>query len=791
MRKRQATSLRVKKRLAPPPVPPVAFFRLALFLTAYFLIKLGQFPQYLLQKVSKFTAHKIKVVLKLRKMGKEMDLTRYFKKKRGRPRTTPFFPFYFKKIRRAFYRAFPRPARIRIALAVLAFMLLGYSLGFAKLIVTLPKPSQLTPTGRPLTTQVFDRNGELLYQFYEDKNRKLVKLEELPQNLINATIAIEDRHFFYHPGFDPIGIVRAVSSNMKSSGTTLQGGSTITQQLVKNTLLTPDQTLARKIKEIVLAFWAERVYNKKEILQMYFNEAPYGGPAWGIETAAEMYFGKNARDLNLSESAYLAGLPAAPTQYSPYGVYPEQGRQRQRLVLQRMVEDGYISQREADEATKVELSFKTPLQDIKAPHFVMYLRFLLAEKYGEKAVSQGGMKVVTTLDLGMQEMAEKVVAEQIDKLKNLKVGNGAAMVTNPKNGEILAMVGSKDYFDPEGGSFNVTLALRQPGSSIKPVTYATGFKMGYSPGTTLLDAPTTFPPPAGGPWGQAYSPVNYDGYFHGPVSIRTALGSSYNVPAVKMLAMVGIPEMLKTAREMGITTLTDTQNYGLSLTLGGGGVKLLEMMSVYGTLASGGVRYTSNPILQVTDASGDILENHREPSGRRALTEEIAYLLSNILSDNSARTPAFGANSQLNIPKHTVAVKTGTSDDKRDNWVFGYTPEYVVGVWVGNNDNSPMDPRLTSGITGATPIFHDIMANILADRPDLAFKRPAGIVEKIVDGKRDLAISGATPKTVVGYKTVKQKDGQGEEKEVTLFSDQFSSFTSTKSAQLIPTQTAH
>lgn len=766
MRKRRRVSQRLKKN-APQSAFIVTFLQLIVYLTLYLLIKVGRIPQ----KIYK------KVIIPLKNTGSKSWLIS-FKKKRGRPRKGSF--------KTTFVNIFPRQVRLRIALSVLAFLVLGYSLGIAKITLTLPSPSQLAPTGRPLTTQILDREGRVLYQFYEGRNRKLIKLEELPPSLISATIAIEDKHFYQHPGIDPIGIVRALKLNLTSPEPTLQGGSTLTQQLIKNTLLTSDQTIGRKIKEALLALWTERIYSKEEILQMYFNEAPYGGPAWGIETAAEMYFGKEARGLNLAESTYLAGLPAAPTEYSPYGIHPEKGKERQKEVLAQMVESSYLTQEEADRVFLEKLSFKAPISDIKAPHFVMYVRSVLAKKYGEKIVSQGGLKVITTLDLGLQEMAEEVVLEQITKLTPLKVGNGAAMVTDAGSGQILAMVGSKDYFNPQGGNFNVTLALRQPGSAIKPVTYATAFKIGYTPATILLDTPTNFP----NPWGKPYSPVNYDGRFHGPVPIRTALGSSYNIPAVKMLQLVGISEMLKTARDMGITTLDNPENYGLSLTLGGGGVKLLDMMAVYGTLASGGIMFQPNPILKVIDPTGTILENNQAAEGKKAITEEVAYLINSILSDNSARAPAFGTNSQLQIPGHTVAAKTGTSDNKIDNWAFGYTPEYVVGVWVGNNDNSPMDPRLTSGITGATPIWHDIMSSLLADKPNLAFKRPAGIIETTVDGRKDLAISGQTPKTVVGYKRVKQTDeSTGEEKEVTIFSDPFSTFTATQSAQVLPTQT--
>lgn len=699
-----------------------------------------------------------------------------FIKRRGRPRTQPILQFYYHKIKQKFYQAYPKSTRRKFFYASLVLAVLVYSLLVGKITTFLPSPKLLVSSERPLTTEIYDRKGKLLYQIYEGKNRELVKLEDIPNNLINATIAIEDKHFFQHPGIDPTGIARSIYQAITTKSS-LQGGSTITQQLIKNTLLTPERTLNRKIKEAFLALWAERVYSKNEILQMYFNEAPFGGPAWGVEAASRMYFGKDVKDLNLAESAYLAGLPASPTIYSPYGTNPEKGKERQKMVLYRMIQDGYITKKQADQALLQPLTFQLPASSIKAPHFVMYVKSLLTQKYGERTVSQGGLKVTTTLDLDIQEMAESTVQNEVDKLAYLSVSNGAAMVTDAKNGQILAMVGSKNYFDSKVGNFNVALALRQPGSSIKPITYATAFEEGFSPATILLDSPTTFLPPAGGPWEPPYTPVNYDGKFHGPVTIRTALGSSYNVPAVKTLATVGLPKMLETAKKMGITTLTKTSDYGLSLTLGGGGVKMLEMMSVYGTLASGGVKYQSEAILKVTDADGNILEENKETIGKTALTPEVAYLLNSILSDNNARTPAFGSNSLLQIPDHTVAVKTGTSDDKRDNWTFGYNPEFVVGVWVGNNDNSPMDPNLASGVTGAAPIWHDIMVNLLAGKKDLAFKRPAGIIETNNNGQKDLAISGQVQKSIVGYqKTKKKDDATGEEKDVITYTDSFSVF---------------
>ena len=522
-----------------------------------------------------------------------------------------------------------------------------------------------------------------------------------------------------------------------------QGASTITQQLIKNTLLTPEKSFSRKFKEIFLAFWAERIYSKDEILQMYFNEAPYGGPAWGIEAASETYFGKSAHNLTLAESTFLAGLPVSPTEFSPYGSRPELAKARQQQVLERMVKDKYITKPEADETFSEELALLPRSNQIKAPHFVMFVRDLLSQKYGPRVVSQGGLKIYTTLDLELQEKTEEIVKNEISNLSNLRVTNGAAMITDTQTGEILAMVGSKDYHEPIFGNFNVTTALRQPGSSIKPITYATAFKKGFSPANTILDIPVNFKDGT-----RNYSPVNYDGKFHGPVSIRQALGSSYNIPAVKMLATVGIEDMINTARDLGITTFNDTSRFGLSLTLGGGEVRMIDMMSVYGALSQNGDKKYPTPILKVADSSGNVLEEYEDRS-QQTLEPAVAYLITDILKDNRARTPAFGPFSLLNIPGYEVAVKTGTSDNKRDNWTFGYTPKFVVGIWVGNNDNSPMNPALSSGVTGAAPIWNKIMHTLLDGTENIAFAKPAGIIEAVIDGRRDLAAAGILPKSLV------------------------------------------
>ncbi len=619
----------------------------------------------------------------------------------------------------------------------------------------LPNPKQLSLREIAQTTKIYDRNGVLLYQIYANENRTLVPLSSVPQNLINATIAIEDKDFYKNPGFDINGIIRAAIADL--SGKPIQGGSTITQQLIKSTLLTPEVSIQRKIKEIVLAVWAERIYTKNQILEMYFNQVPYGGTAWGVEAAAETYFGENVKDLDLAQSAFLAGMPQEPTVYSPYGENPDLWKQRQTQVLEAMYQQGYITAEQKNQALEEKLVFLPPAVPIHAPHFVMYVKNLLIQQYGLAAVEKGGLNVVTSLDLNIQDKAQNIVTNEVDADEYLNLTNGAALVTDPANGDILAMVGSKDYNDPDGGNVNVTMALRQPGSSIKVATYATALSNGFTAATIINDSPTTFPgiPP--------YTPVNYDGAFHGNVPLRIAFANSFNIPAVKTLQKVGIAKMVDMAKKMGITTWGNPSQYGLSLTLGAADVKMTDMATVYGTLANEGKRVDLNPILKVTDYQGDVLYQKGEPQGDQVLDPGVAYIISSILSDNNARAWEFGLNSPLNIPGQTVAVKTGTTDNKRDNWTIGYTPSYVVAVWVGNNDNSPMSQTLASGITGAAPIWNKIMSMLLGNVSNPTFPVPSDIVTKICYGKPEVFIKGtensvncnyiatpsATPKIVV------------------------------------------
>lgn len=604
---------------------------------------------------------------------------------------------------------------------------------FPILAFTLPSPEEVVRR-EGFSTKILDRNGEVLYDIYEDKKRTPVELDEIPEYLKQATIAIEDKNFYQHQGFDVAGMTRALF-NIVFKGR-LQGGSTLTQQLVKNALLTPERTIFRKAREFILTVQIERQFEKDEILAMYLNEVPYGGTAWGVEAASEMYFGKSVEDLNLVESAFLAGLPQRPSVYSPYSSSPDAYVGRTQTVLRRMREDGYIDE-ELEEAAVEEienLEFSGKGADFKAPHFVQYVQKVLEERYGERIVEQGGLMVTTTLDLELQERAQEIVAEEIADVESLHITNGAVVVMDPQTGEILAMVGSKDFNDPDyDGQVNVTLSLRQPGSAIKPITYVTGLKKGYTASTLIMDVPTEFPGGVGQP---TYKPVNYDGEYRGPIQVRYALGNSINVAAVKMLAKVGIEDTLETAYRLGLTSLEPTREtlnrVGLSLTLGGGEVRLLELTTAYSAFMNKGYNVEPISILKVEDSNGKVLENVKPKKKKQVLTEEEAFIIADILSDNGARELVFGSNSLLNVPGRTLAVKTGTTNDKRDNWTIGGNPQTVVGVWVGNNDNSPM-LQVASGISGASPIWRRITLEALEGEPNIGFDQPSNIVTAAVD----------------------------------------------------------
>ncbi len=646
-----------------------------------------------------------------------------------------------KKYKRlAAYRHFSPKIKPKVAARIAVFAFVGLLLFilflgglFAFYAKDLPRPDKIVRK-EGFSTKIYDRNEELLYDIFSNQKRTPVNLDEVPEHLKNATIAIEDKNFYQHGGFDPLGYVRAVYNIVVHHR--LQGGSTLTQQLVKNALLTSQRTITRKLKEFILTIQIENRYSKDEILQMYFNEVPYGGTAYGVEAAAETYFDKKVTDLDLVESAVLAGLPQRPTVYSPFSDDETAYVGRTTQVLRRMREDGYITQEQEAAAVDQldEVKFAEQGVNFKAPHFVMYVKKQLEDRYGESLVENGGLRVYTTLDLELQEKAQEVVTKEIEKLEYLNITNGASLVMDPNTGEILAMVGSKNYSDPDyDGEVNVTLSLRQPGSAIKPVTYVTAFKKGYTPATLLMDTPTTFP---GGIGQLDYKPVNYDGQFHGPIQIRYALGNSINIPAVKMLAKIGVKEVLETAYQMGFSTLEPSANnlkrLGLSVTLGGGEVKLLDLAGAYSAFANSGLKVEPISILKVTDQEGKVLYEYKPVNGKRVLTAEQSFLISHILSDNSSRLITFGENSALVVPGRTVAVKTGTTNDKRDNWTIGWTPQIIVGVWVGNNDNSEMK-SVASGVSGAAPIWRQTIQTALLGKPNVGFMAPAGIVTAEVD----------------------------------------------------------
>lgn len=626
-----------------------------------------------------------------------------------------------------------------IFFGLIAMVILGIGL-FFWYSRDLPRPDRVRRT-EGFSTIIFDRKNVPLYDIFGQENRVPVEFFEIPEHLRNATIAIEDSDFYKHQGFSSRGMARALINIFIFHK--LQGGSTLTQQLVKNVLLSGERTLPRKIKEFILAVQIERKYTKNEILQMYLNEAPYGGTTAGVEAASQYYFGKHVSDLTLPESAILAGFPQSPSTYSPVTGDPKAYIWRAEQVLRRMRESDFIIN-ETEDRARAELpniAFTAKHHDIKAPHFVMYVKKELIDHFGEALVEGGGLRVTTTIDYSLQSQAEKIVAEEIEKVKDLRVGNGAAVVLDPRTGEILSMVGSKDYFATESGNFNATLGHRQPGSAIKPITYAAAFKRGYTPATIILDVETHFP---GGNDKKDYIPKNYDGKFRGPIQLRYALGNSINVTAVKLQALVGVKEMLKLGYDLGLTTLEPTQELvdrvGLSVVLGGGEVRLLDLASAFGVFATSGERHDPIAILKVTDSSGKVLWDNKPGRGRRVLSPEVSFLVSSILADNDARKDIFGERGHLLIPGKTVSVKTGTTDDKRDNWTIGYTHSRCVGVWVGNNDNTAMHPSLASGVTGAAPIWNRIMKEALKDIPDEPWDTPAGIVSAEID-----AFGGGTP----------------------------------------------
>lgn len=638
---------------------------------------------------------------------------------------------------------------------ILSITIITIIVGYSIIFNDLPSAQDLTTRNPQVSTKIHDRNGILLYTIYKDENRTPVRLEDIPKHAVLATLAIEDAEFYSHPGFSIKGISRALLKNYQQK--TLYGGSTITQQLVKNTLLSSEKTIIRKLRELVLAMQVEYYFEKDEILEMYLNEVSYGGTAYGIQEASQTYFAKDAGELTLAESALLAGLPKSPTKYSPFGHNSEYAKGRQAEVLKLMEINGFITQEQREEAERFDIKYSENKIDIKAPHFVMFVRDELEKNFGKEVVEKGGLNVITTLDYQIQTLAEKVVKEEVENLTSLHVTNASVIVLEPESGEILAMVGSKDYFDISNeGNVNATLSLRQPGSSIKVITYAYALENGMSASSIIADTPVSFAVA-----GQsAYTPKNYDGTYRGNLTVRNALAESRNIPAVKVMSTYGVDNIIDLGKRMGITTWEDKSRFGLSLTLGGGEVKLIDLARVYATLANYGRSPKLNFVREVTNYKGvgleddscvsdnsstrlvikqDVLANDGKASlfqkesgeceAKQVLDERVAFVLTDILKDNNARTPAFGSRSSLVIPNHPeVAVKTGTSNNLRDNLTVGYNQDYVVAVWVGNNDNSPMS-RVASGVTGASPIWNKIMTGLLANTESTEWRTPQGLVQ--------------------------------------------------------------
>jgi len=606
----------------------------------------------------------------------------------------------------------------RYWLPVLIILFLVFGIGtigaFAYYSKDLPDPEKINERSVAESTRIYARDGTtLLYEIHGDVRRTVISLDDIPDYVEQATISVEDKDFYKHKGISIRGIIRALFTDITTGSS--QGGSTITQQLIKNTVLTSEKRLNRKIKEAVLAYQMESKFTKEQILQLYFNEIPYGSNVYGIEAASQYYFNKNAKDLTLDEAALLAALPQAPTYYSPHGDHTDILVGRQQYILDLMAEQGYVTKDQAEEAKTVDVLAKIgpPSESIVAPHFVFYVREYLTEKYGESLVERGGLKVITTLEPTLQQYAESAV-EQYGQYnqEHYNASNASLISINPITGEILAMVGSRDYFNTEiDGSVNVALRVRNPGSSFKPFVYTAAFLKGYTPDTILFDLTTNFGPQGDG---TNYIPKNYDGGERGPVTIRKALQGSLNIPAVKALYLTSIPSVVELAKKVGYTTMSNPDDYGLALALGGAGVKLIEHVSAYGALAQQGMYREPQSILKVLDNKGKILEEFKVRE-TQAIDKNAANMTANILTDNNARAYIFGSNSKLYISGRQVAAKTGTTNDNRDAWTVGFTPSLVAGVWAGNNDNSSMTNG--GGNTAAAPIWNAFMQKALQGAP--------------------------------------------------------------------------
>lgn len=605
---------------------------------------------------------------------------------------------------------------------------------FAK---TVPSIQEIGSRQIGQSTKIYDRTGTvLLYDINNGQKRTLVPFGQIPQSLKDATIAIEDQHFYSEPAFDIKGILRAIFVDI-TTRSFAEGGSTLTQQLARTAFLTLDQTVVRKIREFILAVKLNEYYSKDQILALYLNEVPYGPNISGVGEAAQDYFGVPVDQINIAQSAVLAALPQAPTYYSPYGTHVKELLQRQQLVLQQMYNTGKITKDQLTAAQKFKIEFQAQTasgKGIRAPHFVMAVENYLVQKYGENLIDNGGLKVITTLNWTLQQQAETAVTQGVARNTQLyKATNASLVAEDPTTGQILALVGSVNYFDTKNdGNFNVaTQGLRQPGSSLKPFIYMTGFQMGYTPDTILFDAPTEFSTNAGCPAipnfnsanTKCFHPQNFEGTFVGPLSVRNSLAQSVNIPAVKMLYLVGEGNAIKNMNNFGLSTLTDPANYGLSLVLGGGAVKLIDLTEAYSVLSQDGIHHAQSMVLSVTDANGSVLETYQDQATQVADAQSVR-LTNDVLSDAAARAPLMGGSQNLTVfPGYDVALKTGTSNDYRDAWAMGYTPSLVVGVWAGNNNDTPMQ-RAGSSILAAVPMWNAFMTQVLPEVPNTTFTQP-------------------------------------------------------------------
>jgi 1A family penicillin-binding protein len=635
---------------------------------------------------------------------------------------------------------------------------IGIAAWMVFILVEIPSINSFEKREVPESTKIYDQTGEVvLWEIHGEERRTVVPFDKISRQVKNATVAIEDKSFYSHRGVRPLSLLRAIFLDVFKQER--QGGSTITQQLVKNTLLTRDQTISRKFKEIIIAIKLETVYQKDEILNLYLNEIPYGSNAYGIEAASRLYFGKSADSLTLAESAYLAALPNAPSYYSPYGNHRAELDNRKNLVLKQMLDLNFIDQKEFDGARDTKVAFLPKQKSgLRAPHFAIYVRELLNEKFGDDVVERGGLKIITTLDAKLQEKAEEIIARKSAENKvKFNASNAGLIALDPKTGRILAMVGSRDYFDMEHeGNFNITLARRQPGSAFKPIVYATAFKKGYTPETVVFDLETNFSVNK-----TPYIPHNYDDKFRGPVTLREALAQSLNVPAVKTLYLAGIQDSIETARDFGISTLTDKSRYGLTLVLGGGEVTLLELTSAYGVFANNGLRADYHAIKEIRDKNNAIIEEERVVT-RQVIDSNIASLITSILSDNAARTPSFGNRSPLYFENYSVAAKTGTTNDYRDAWTIGYSPNIVVGTWAGNNNNSSMTKNVAGFIVA--PMWREFMDAALPSTQNDAFIAPAEsaatkpVLKGVWRGSKTYYIDTSSGKLATEYTPPQQKE---------------------------------